>query len=1045
MNSLIISNINTDFFNYQKQSSPSKSENENKFEVDNKAMNTDNEIVGNDSSFINKNDKPIDDNKYSKPKSKTVRIVDENDVENDNDVDATQKLIREKYFPNVDYNEDQHSWLTSLPRSTNIDVPRFDFQGNYVDPSKGQKYLEGLHHHGNDQGNPGYTIQEFLMLTQSVNVSQRILSLRSLTFILHKWYSKKYNASIVEKLDYTELGKALLAIRFGLNDRVKSIIGISLNGLTSIFFKFKDFESKFINQQYFDSFEEIGDSNLRIYSGEININKPDEMFELLYSPIAFLTFRTDLVDTLNDIMKPNSIIYEDELRERNIPNLTLILSSYSKKTANECVNTPLYIERFLKNYVARQWPQTSDEIKDLPDSIAIKALGAIVNSSRDNAKVIENMKGIDILLRFVIILPWLNSNSHQSYFISIEGIEVLSSLAKYGLGCQSATIIWDNFELINKFLINSKNKRKEIERKYFISLFKLLNAYIKCSIDPHQTTPHHDIVWTQVSPWIELGESCIDDSIENDGITAIEQATLWSFIATWLEGNRDSNKDAYIKENLNIEVVENTFRKNIEKVIDIINNNDETISQNQISKSFYIIHSVLDILPQFYDQVYELCNNVIIYLKNNEDIYDCFRLGIQMTVSYIEKSDVNDIKNLSLLLNTLDVIKDGDQKLLSKLLEYLFNQISNEALEIHTKFPKIEIDLTLKSTIPLLKEISNEIFYDGKDYGDVKIDYKNMANIMTLLIPNEGSKLMNKKWVLKFVLDHLNQSSQSASLKNLPLDWNYSEEDLVMGAITLQHYFDNSKGDTNSGNEGLLQLMRIYLLEIGFSSNNNEQVFRSNRVKNGLKVLLNKYLIESLNDEYNIEQRQEIVNNNITFYQLFNDFLGLFESLSLNDNLFSKFLIVPLNLSLDYRILLFNDFKACLKNIKLSWLDFPKTHIQSLLWPLEIDERLIKIYCKLLIDDFISIHSQPLLYWVCLHHTSLTLWYTKNEKLRKYLIDNLLKINSNVAKLVINYNLNENELKIPDEAVANNEEIDRRFKLLNDENEFLLTDKIKSL
>ena len=57
-------------------------------------------------------------------------------------------------------------------------VPRFDFEGMLIDPTCEVAFDPGLHHHGEDPGIPGYTLEELFHLARSNFPQQRVFSLQ---------------------------------------------------------------------------------------------------------------------------------------------------------------------------------------------------------------------------------------------------------------------------------------------------------------------------------------------------------------------------------------------------------------------------------------------------------------------------------------------------------------------------------------------------------------------------------------------------------------------------------------------------------------------------------------------------------------------------------------------------------------------------------------------------------------------------------------------------------------------------------------------------
>jgi hypothetical protein len=74
-----------------------------------------------------------------------------------------------------------------------IEGLRFDFDGQLLVPSqKGVSTFEGLHHHGDDPTEAGYTIPELLRLSRSAFSGQRTLALQTITAILQGINSQTY-------------------------------------------------------------------------------------------------------------------------------------------------------------------------------------------------------------------------------------------------------------------------------------------------------------------------------------------------------------------------------------------------------------------------------------------------------------------------------------------------------------------------------------------------------------------------------------------------------------------------------------------------------------------------------------------------------------------------------------------------------------------------------------------------------------------------------------------------------------------------------------
>ncbi|KAJ1975895.1 hypothetical protein H4R34_004168 [Dimargaris verticillata] len=81
---------------------------------------------------------------------------------------------------------------------------RFDFRGLVVPPKSDLPVHLGLHHHGHDPEEAGYTLIELLHLTQSAFPAQRVIPLRTLGRILARCREAIFNSPEVPALDHNE-------------------------------------------------------------------------------------------------------------------------------------------------------------------------------------------------------------------------------------------------------------------------------------------------------------------------------------------------------------------------------------------------------------------------------------------------------------------------------------------------------------------------------------------------------------------------------------------------------------------------------------------------------------------------------------------------------------------------------------------------------------------------------------------------------------------------------------------------------------------------
>ncbi|KAK7084362.1 hypothetical protein SK128_015475 [Halocaridina rubra] len=114
--------------------------------------------------------------------------------------------------------------LTDMPtpkplRDNEGFVARFDFEGNILPYDKDVSHLKGLHHHGEEAGRPGYSLDEIFVFCRSKVLQQRSLGLCTLANILRNAKEGMYDKCVSPPVIHlaVEAG-AVLILRFALDE-----------------------------------------------------------------------------------------------------------------------------------------------------------------------------------------------------------------------------------------------------------------------------------------------------------------------------------------------------------------------------------------------------------------------------------------------------------------------------------------------------------------------------------------------------------------------------------------------------------------------------------------------------------------------------------------------------------------------------------------------------------------------------------------------------------------------------------------------------------
>jgi hypothetical protein len=246
-------------------------------------------------------------------------------------------------------------------------------------------------------------------------------------------------------------------------------------------------------------------------------------------------------------------------------------------------------------------------------------------------------------------------------------------------------------------------------------------------------------------------------------------------------------------------------------------------------------------------------------------------------------------------------------------------------------------------------------------------------------------------------LDALLRSGSSKAFATLPRQWSYSETEIVRATLIFAALFN----DVNAARNGLeldhvqviFACFQIYMLEDGQKQEDSaEEVYRDAFVSNAMMSLLSCSRASSLASPPSQPRSLEAVSRRFLgpttpFYQMYTDFIALYDAISFSDQLFGALLIPPLAMSYskDYRKLLWTDYMHIIRTIRTE-----PTHpvivaesLEEFLWPVEDDGQLVNAYVGALCRTG-GVHG--VLRKIAIHHVACHIWpdldaFAKNSTL----------------------------------------------------------------
>lgn len=199
------------------------------------------------------------------------------------------------------------------------------------------------------------------------------------------------------------------------------------------------------------------------------------------------------------------------------------------------------LESLLASTLKLPWPSSRSQ----PVPRAINLLRSLVCSSRMNAQALVQRESIDCVLRYVAIPPWQLEQATRERAMGFElfttCLDLFTDLGKYGMYASLVSRCWDLLEPVQPWALQRLRGKEALElheARLLQSYYDLLTTWTVCATDPHQTTPEHEVTWTQLEGWIEgsldVMQAAVGDPIAEECLTVLAAASRHCKV--WLDG-----------------------------------------------------------------------------------------------------------------------------------------------------------------------------------------------------------------------------------------------------------------------------------------------------------------------------------------------------------------------------------------------------------------------------------------------------------------------------------------------------------------------------
>lgn len=468
--------------------------------------------------------------------------------------EGTPQDIRHRFFPSAPKFDPSLEWIQPAKPAGDASSPvvRFDLDGKPIPPelSSALPTHLGLHHHAEGE-HAGYTLDDVLLLSRSTVPAQRASMLRVLAHVAGR-LGRNLKGDLTGGVEELKGQETSLRRRF-LAAAVEAVGEPGSVGVMAIELLWECLVQWERDTVFLDSVE------LKLSpKPESNINpnviEPQE-----------LPRSCDFITSLPlEYLLPR---FSDVLRFATIPAESLSqllevlyrLVQHSNDIANTIVTTPNLILNLFRAFILTPIPPTGSSPP--PNHFALVFLRLLARSSRSNAFALVESAGS--LLRFVTPLPPSSPYPLQLANSLLTGtLNLYAALASYGMYSHIATTASSQFAELHQHILSPSCESTPLR----LSWLRLVEVWIVCATDPHQTTPSHEILWSQVTLW-SWGPDILHSRDKLNVQDDLELwSALWRCLSAWLEGaQRNGISGGEAERSLVIETTRRAFECGPEK------------------------------------------------------------------------------------------------------------------------------------------------------------------------------------------------------------------------------------------------------------------------------------------------------------------------------------------------------------------------------------------------------------------------------------------------------------------------------------------------
>lgn len=799
------------------------------------------------------------------------------------------------------------------------DQLKFNYRGESFDSVVDPSSCQGLHNHSDDPDKATYTLEELFYMTRSHMPSQRAMALNTMACIIQR--AKRDHADqIISIFRQVEQGP-MFYIQSALDDKHLTVLVSAVKALAAIILdETEDTVDTIVGAGQFNEYLGYMSVSNRLQDKDDDDAKPttQDFFQSLLN--------TDLLPRLRYLMLPNSeLCQKDSASFERIVNILGKLARCGYDACKAIHDHQLLSSTLEWGILKRDWPMTqSDEVNRYPSLSVLEFLTVLAQGSRDVAAAIASQAAC--LLQYLVTPPDVACAplQNRAYALQVEALKLLQVLLRYGYVVPGFS---DLHESIMGWLRISITEKTIVNETRGVTAIRLLECSLHAAAKPHSTIPRHSIEWNQPIAFVPV----ILAVLRTYGSGTMYDAAMGYFAAYVGYFNQFPSDDGEIS-------VKHAWTTVMEHQTKLTSRGNT----NSVLRYLQFLHAFSLIKGTTFQSINQAAKD---YLKHAVDyVRPIYQNGILGRLAlWIWMSSIDSRKERIQLWGSEKAYDSAE-------LEATTKSVYGSRLEtgLGRKFVQYCILDRLDSE---LAKVLRPFYLRETTQADVVLDQEPVA-VTTLTAPeNYPSTAASVTTWLFSPIDEMYHAEKTDTMQ-----WDFEYGTVVAAvleaaSLLLEHVAVDH-------GVAIVSLMKIFLIgsRKHHDMESDHEIFWDQRVSNWIRQWLDKLCMvhieapfaETIDDAW----RRSSIYTRQSFYQFYQSFVSQYASASFGERNFARllaYITMEATDVVDYRYLLWNDYRDVLPTIKVNRKELPNMNYQG-----EVNPALVQAYLSAILENNLS-------------------------------------------------------------------------------------------